>query len=115
MKSRVECLQALLQYDRPIKDITTALKSYGWDCEEKLVSLTSNHIRSLLLRFLAGELAAKDVEVWANATEGRDDIGVEVGHEQFLTDMVFVLANPLLNDELTADSAAALLAQLSNH
>jgi len=114
MTTRREYLEFLLQYDRPIKDITKALKTHGWDCDDELVALTSSHIRGVLSRFLAGNLVTADVEAWANAIEGRDDIGFDSEYEQFLIDVVFFLANPRLNEQLTEECAKRLMAELPN-
>jgi hypothetical protein len=114
MPTRTEYLESLLRPDGPLRDIRRALTSFGWDSEEELVTLTRQHIRDLILRFMVGELRAEDVEEWADAIEGRDDIGLEAGHEDFLLQTIFSLANPAISEQLTYESAEHLLSQLSS-
>ena len=65
-------------------------------------------------RFLAGRTSAIEVENWANAIEGRDDIGFEPANEQLLRELVHELANPLLTQPLTRERAIELLKKMES-
>jgi hypothetical protein len=56
---------------------------------------------------LEGELTTADAEQWANAVEGRDDIGFEQGYEELLRTFVFEVANPVLAEPITENYARA--------
>ena len=106
-------MQALVSFDRPLGDIHAALSQYPWDSEVELVLLSRTHIVSVLERFISGSLSAAEVEGWANAIEGRDDIGFETKSRELLKEAIQELANPALTHELTHDSAGILISRLS--
>jgi hypothetical protein len=67
----------------------------------------------VLGRFINEELNENEVEAWANAIEGREDIDYEIGYEELLSDVIHQLANPLLTVPLTTSSAEEILDSLS--
>lgn len=112
MESRLELLHSLLKFDRPVSQIDSLLGEYGWDSEEELVTLLPEHVASVLERYLQGDLLAEDVEEWAGAIEGRDDIGYPVETREILKDVIFELAQPFLTAPLSREIAFSLLTQL---
>jgi hypothetical protein len=70
--------------------------------------LTPEHIIAVLQRFMAGEFNARDVEHWADAIEGRDDIAMS----DLLKDVLFDIANPVLQGQLDDARAEAQIARL---
>ncbi|MDX2244103.1 MAG: hypothetical protein NW224_25790 [Leptolyngbyaceae cyanobacterium bins.302] len=113
MSTRTELLTSLLNFDQPLRQITSTLATFGWDSNRSLVVLNQNHIAMVLTRYLNGELSEVDVEGWANAIEGREDITYkdDIGDE--LNDVIYQLANPLLTVPMSETFAKALLKQLS--
>jgi hypothetical protein len=103
MKDRTMALLALLLAERPIQTLLSELDDFPWDSPVELAVLNSQHLVDLLHRFLAGDLSAEDVESWANAVEGRDDIGYEAAFEAELKECIFQLANPDLGYPLTPE------------
>ncbi|WP_162823664.1 hypothetical protein [Lysobacter sp. TY2-98] len=75
----------------------------------ELVTLLPEHIAGVLARFCAGEIAAEDVEDWANAIECREDIALAGAPVERA---VFQLANPITTEPITLASAASLVAAL---
>jgi hypothetical protein len=51
---------------------------------------------------------------WAEALEGREDVGFEDGHEEKLKQFIFELANPELCESVTPVRAATLRADLAS-
>ncbi|MBO0751273.1 MAG: hypothetical protein J2P53_04135, partial [Bradyrhizobiaceae bacterium] len=92
-------LASLIRFDAPLADIEAGLATLGWG-SKPVVTLTREHIKHILQRFASGEIDAATVEAWANLVEGRDDIQFEHGHEQVVADVVFDLANPVLQGKL---------------
>lgn len=78
------------------------LAEFPWDAEFELAQLLPSHLCDVLRQFLIGVMSAQDVESWANAVEGRDDIAVSVGSVQ---DALHELANPELTEPLTSARA----------
>ena len=111
-QSHVMLLQSLLRLDQPVDHLETAVGRLPWDSDRSLVTLTGADAASILERFARGELSASDVERWANAVEGREDIDFDEGHESELREALFELANPLLTEPLTPARAAQWVARL---
>ncbi|MGH3685708.1 MAG: hypothetical protein ACRDRU_12465 [Pseudonocardiaceae bacterium] len=105
-ESRREAVADLVYRRRPLIEAVTTLRQYPWDCEEELVELGPSVLRSVLTDFMAGSTSADDLEEWANAVEGRDDIAfVPSG----AIDVIAALANPLLYEPLNQETARQLL------
>jgi len=109
---RAELLRDLVTASRPVKDLSKELAEFAWDSEEELVSLECSHVVKMLKEYLAGRRSATDVRAWAEAIEGRDDIGFASAAESALRDVIFELANPELGHVLTPLRAHHVLRRL---
>jgi hypothetical protein len=89
------------------------ITSLEWECDEFLPHpvLSMNDLRSLLLRALTGEVPLSAVHEWADAIEGRTDL-VEY-ENQSVADLLFELATPEINGDLTPGRIEKLLAVFS--
>ncbi len=112
MSERKKALEALLGFEQPVERLRTALATFSWDAATELAFLSVGHVVNVLNRFVTDRTAAIEVESWANAVEGRDDIGFESANEQLLRELVHELANPLLTQPLTRERAIELLKQI---
>ena len=113
MPSRTEILNNLLLCNSPVTELLRNLTDYSWDSEEELVTLKASHVDNILSRFLQGELSVKDVETWANAIEGREDIAIDPVNFGLVQDSIFELANPDITVQLTMASAEKLRVKLT--
>lgn len=102
----------MLVWDIPLLDVRTQLSQFEWDSDEDLIVLTAAHIAKVLGRFVSGNVAADEVETWANMIECREDIGFEAQQEETLKDAIICLANPVSQGPLTLGSAQRLTKQL---
>ena len=84
------------------------LRAYGWGASGELVVLTAVDAIRLLERFLRGELTARQVEHWAELLEMRDDVAYEERWSNELRQLLFVLANPEVNETITPSLAIRL-------
>jgi hypothetical protein len=112
MKSRIQVLTDLLDYSYPLEQMVLSLRQFPWDAETVLVILHRRHIIQLLERYLGKELANGEVEAWANAIEGREDIDYESEHEDILQEIIHILANPVLTESLDINLAEHLIKTL---
>ena len=112
MSERKKALDALLGFEQPVEQLRTALAAFSWDAATELAFLSSSHMANALSRFIGGNTAATEVQAWANAIEGRDDIGFESANEQLLRELLHELANPVLTQSLTRERVVELLKKI---
>ncbi|RWI22158.1 MAG: hypothetical protein EOQ92_19420 [Mesorhizobium sp.] len=110
-EERRSIIHSLVELDRPVAELETLLARLPWDYPKPLVRLTYNHIRSVLLRLLAGTLDAKDVEEWAELVEMRDDI--EFADER-TKEVIHMLSTPQIHFPIDGRLAHLLLSPISN-
>jgi hypothetical protein len=90
----------------PVAVASAELARFGWDSEVELVTFTRADALRIQRRYAAGTLSAEAVAQWAEAVEGRDDIGREVGFAEPLTEFLFELATPEVAGPLTPELLA---------
>jgi hypothetical protein len=90
------------------------LAEFGWDSEEELVTLDKFHVTNMLNDYLAERRVASEIRTWAEAIEGRDDIGFSETFHEELKDAIFQLANPELSYSLSPLLAKKILGMLQS-
>jgi hypothetical protein len=108
---RAALLARIIAGESDLGQLTADLRRLPWDSPE-LVVLRAKDVALLLRRYLADEITAAFCSEWAETLECRDDVGFESSHEEELRDLLFLLANPAINEPLTPDRARGWLAQL---
>jgi hypothetical protein len=111
-EQRARTLRRLLNGERPLDAAIEAIATLPWDSDEELVTLTPAHVINMLERFVSGEFSTTDIERWADAIEGRDDIALDAGAADPLREVIFELANPSIHAPMTTASARALVTRL---
>ena len=107
---RAELLLELIELRRPLPAILKDLSALPWDCDETLVTLKTEHVVAILERYMSGNLASSTVEEWADAVELRDGVGF--GPNGRVAEAIYELANPLITQRLSVQSASNLVASL---
>ncbi|WP_050726935.1 hypothetical protein [Vulgatibacter incomptus] len=110
---RQRVLRSLLELDGPLGEVLYVLAALPWDCDEEVVTLLPRHVVRTLERFSIGSLSAGEVERWADSIEGRDDIGLDAECRDTLKEVVFFLANPVLEGVLTNEGARRWIERLA--
>lgn len=108
MENRKSLLERVVRYELPIEDTLVLLRAYGWGSDEELVRLTVADAVAILERYLAGELTGRQVQHWAELLELRDDLGYAPPQDDELRRLLFVLANPEVNESLSPSLARRL-------
>ena len=91
-RARRDLLADLVELRRAPTMAAAAVRGLPWDSDGELVTLVRANAIGLLQRYIRGELTPSDLEMWADAVEARDDIGLEQGQEDVLR--AFVLRPP---------------------
>lgn len=103
-ESRLGLLNKLLKFEGKLDVIRENLSAFEWDSEE-LICVKNDHILHVLDLLVRQDITTKDVELWANLIEGREDI--EFSSEP-VQDAIDQLANPDLYGPLDKDNEKAL-------
>ncbi len=88
------------------------LSQFPWDSESELVELKLADIKRVLQAYAEGRCGEDFVERWADAVEGRDDIGYELMHNLRMKEILFQLSNPDIEGRLTKAAARNLLQKI---
>jgi hypothetical protein len=110
---RREAVLNLVEWRGDLPDLVAAVREYPYDSEVPIVTLQAEHIRKAMERYLRGEIAAAELEAWADAVEGRDDIEYFEPHEDEISEALFRLSTPELNSPLSKEVAEKWLSELS--
>ena len=113
--NRMALVQALVSLSGPVHDNLRQLAALDGDDDGETATLTRADLISVLKRYRDGKLTALEVEEWANAIENRDDIDFDPDHESEIDDIMYDLANPTLDHQLSPALAGKFLAQLSSN
>jgi hypothetical protein len=112
-EARTQALEALLLLREPVQVAIQKVSSFPWDSEVQLVVLTRADARRVVTAFVEGSLSAEECDEWANAVEGRDDVGLEDGSEELLREFLFEFGTPELTRPLTRSTAEEWILKLS--
>jgi len=101
MRSRRQILQELVAFSQPLEFLAKEISQLEWDYDGKPFIIKPIHIVNVLNRFLFGDLTAKEVEDWANMIECREDLEYEKSNVEQLDKIIYELANPEIEGQLT--------------
>ncbi|MFH0895097.1 MAG: hypothetical protein V2A54_11745 [Bacteroidota bacterium] len=110
MRNRLVILKDLVCMQGNLEGLNIELAAYPWDCEELLLQVNKADVVSVLKRCLSDEIDFEELENWTNAIECRDDLNFE---NDDLHEIVFELANPAINGEITKERIIQIVDILS--
>jgi len=113
MNERLKTVSSLVAFSKPLKEISHELSQFDWDYEGEPLIVTSDVIIEVLRRYTSGEINEKEVEDWANLIECREDIAFEEEKEDELENVIYRLANPILEEPLSEKLCERFIAILS--
>lgn len=104
---RSEAVRDLIACRMPLRRSIARVIEFPWDSEVELARLGMSDVVAVLRRYVAGELSAREVEDWAFALEGRDDVAYASPN---LAEVLFQLSTPECEGPITPALAAELIA-----
>ena len=110
---RREALSALVEWRGELGQLRANLQRFPWDAEDRLLTLTPGHICRALERYLRGEVSEADVEAWADAVEGREDLEYLSPCEERISEALFQLSTPGINAPINRQTAERWQRELS--
>ena len=109
METRTKILKELANLSRTLGDIKADLSHFSWDSGEGEYIVSRKDIVSVLSRYLSLEIDNTQLEDWANAIEGREDIGYE---SEDIKEIIIELSNPILYGDISLQQAGMILSKL---
>ncbi|MDZ7644944.1 MAG: hypothetical protein U5K76_12455 [Woeseiaceae bacterium] len=107
--NRFDVLRDLVAFNKPASVLAESLSKLDWDYEGQPLIVMATQVQEVLKRFLADECSAQELEDWANLVECREDLEFEEKKQDQIANVIYCLANPVLEGEITADSCKALI------
>ncbi|MCP4745553.1 MAG: hypothetical protein GY874_05335 [Desulfobacteraceae bacterium] len=114
MNNRIKILNNLLEFSKPLDELKNNVSNLVWDYEGPTVIATRLHIKAVLTRFLKGELTKREVEDWANLIECREDLDFDPDCSDELSEIIYQLANPELEGELSYKKCIEIIDLISS-
>jgi len=110
--NRVEVLTDLIEFSKPVIELSDHLSKLEWDHDGEPLILHAVQVKNVLDRFFSGVISAKDLEEWANLIECREDIDFEAQKNEQIENVIYCLANPSLEGEISPVSCKKLFVTL---
>jgi hypothetical protein len=111
--SRAELLEQLAWRRRSREDILGELQEYGSDSDYDHFVIPAAAIFNVIDLRLEDSISELELVEWAESFECREDVTYEDGDGKVLSDIVFLLANPEINYQLTNDNLQMLKSRCS--
>jgi hypothetical protein len=109
MATRLEILKRIIALHEPLKPLIEELANFPWDSTSDLTTIEPQHVRSVLERYIAGQLTRTDLQTWAETLEVREDVEIDSDMKQF----VFRMANPDIHGNLETKEALSIVDDIS--
>ena len=102
--NRLQALNEIINFGSNLKLAAIRIHEFPFDTDEELIIINRHHIEKVLRMFISGEISDEQVEQWANFIEGREDLNYDV-----FGNLIYILANPVLEGKLSISKAEKLL------
>ena len=99
--SQAELLEQLAWRRRSREEILEELQSYGWDSDTNYLVIPPAAIINVIDLRLEDSISEPELIEWAGDFECREDVTYEDGDGNVLSKIVFLLANPEINYQLS--------------
>lgn len=111
--SRYDVLTALIEFSETVASLAAKLKTIPWDSDEAIVTLTSQQVAHAITKCLRGQISATELQRWAELIEVREDIDFDSNRSAEIKDVIFTIANPDINGELSPANLKDYLSRLT--
>lgn len=109
---KFEVLNDLLSLKRPLLEIQKDLETLDWDSNDNVCILNVDKLENILNLYISNTISKQNLELWANMIECREDIQIDPKQEKVIKKVIFALANPYLEGEISHANIENLLKQL---
>jgi len=109
---RSKVLNDLLSLKRPLLEIQKDLAALDWDSNDKLCVLSAEKLENILKGYVNNNVSKQNLELWADMIECREDIQIDKRQEELIKHIIYTLANPSLEGEISKSIVENFLKQL---
>jgi len=113
--SRENTLKNLVEFSKPIVELSNDLSNLTWDYEGEPFTVYAYQILEVLNRYISADLSSEEIENWANLIECREDIEFEKAEQTILENIIYQLANPTLEGEITPDMGKEIISRITKN
>lgn len=93
---RIALIKELANYEKPINETLEKLLKFEWDFDGEPYLMETKNLKYVLQKYIDGTVSDDNLENWANALEGREDIEYAKPKEDIMMVINYELANPIL-------------------
>lgn len=111
MRNRKDILRDLVLLQGKIEVLQNELSQYSWDIEKPILKINVEDFSNVLKRNINNEIDFETITNWANALECRDDIDFT---DEKIQEVIFELANPEINGNITKERLSEIITELKN-
>lgn len=111
-RSHRDALIDLVQFKQPLAELRASILAQVHDYDGEPVVLTRKDLTSVLRRCIDREIPGVDITAWAELVEGRPGIDYESEKEEELSEVLFELSTPEINEAVTPEKCWRLLKAL---
>ena len=112
MIDRINILKCLISFSQPLNEISHNLANLHWDPEGEPFIVESIEIVQVLKKYTVNEINSLALEQWANMIECREDIVFQKSKENEIAHIIYYLANPELEGEVTPELCKRFIKEL---
>lgn len=106
---RQQALQQIIEFGKQRELAVMALAQFGWDPSFPMIRVDNNVLISVLSKFMANEINADDLALWANFIECRDELDYSA-----IEGYIYALAEPEQMGGISQDTITQMLEILTS-
>jgi len=110
--NRLDILKNLVYFEKPLQELVCDLSALDWDYHGEPYIVYSGAVATVIERYLDENISAEELEEWANLLECREDLDFEEAKQEVLSCIIYDLANPTLQGDITYNGCKDKLIQL---
>ena len=114
MTDQLKILSDIMSINGDLHELFTAHRGFiDWP-ENSITILKRDHLLGAIKRFQEGTLSASDLELWADFLEMNDFLDYEEDFCEQIANVLFQLATPEINQDITIELCSDLIGELLN-
>ena len=110
--NQTEALQDLVELKQPLEETIKTVWTFPFSTLETLYILKAPEVVTVLKKYIKEEVSGAELSRWADAIESREGIEYEDEFSDWISDTIFRLSSPEINEPITSKCVSKILDQL---